>query len=192
MEKKTFSLLWTLLPGAAGVLLALAAGPESWSKARPLAAAGRILLIGCGILLAFSAAWTLTAEWLAASESVVQANTAQPRAAGFTNAVQGILALLRLIPSLLGAMALVWAGQLVFQVSLDPFGETSLSLCGRTARACRHGAAESDSKPVAAAALLLSVQRQLPYRAGPAAPGDDGGAVPAVPLVPAGPNPEVG
>lgn len=124
-------LAWLFL----GLLPGLAEAP-----AERLAAAGRVLLIGCGILLAFSSAWALTAQWRAASEAVIQSNSAHLQSIGFTNAVQGILALLRLIPSLLGAMALVWAGQLVLQIGLDPFGEASLSLCGRTAEACRRAA----------------------------------------------------
>ncbi len=134
------AILWAALSTLlAWLILVFLRGLAEAPMAR-LASAGRVLLIGCGVLLAFSSAASLTTQWLAASASVSQANTAQPQAADLTNAIQGALALLRLIPSLLGAMALVWAGQLVLQVSQDPFGEASLALCGRTARACRRAA----------------------------------------------------
>lgn len=105
-----------------------------------LAAALGILLIGCGILMALAAAWNGVTQWQAGAEAVRAANTGAEEAAERTVAVQGVLALLELLPSLLGAAALIWGGRLAGRMGSDPFSQESLALCSRTAELCRRAA----------------------------------------------------
>lgn len=102
-----------------------------------LAAALGILLTVCGVCMALAAAWNSFAQWQAGAEAVRAANTGAREAAERTVAVQGVLALLELLPSLLGAAALFWGGRLAGRMGGDPFSEKALALCGRTAELCR-------------------------------------------------------
>ncbi len=105
-----------------------------------LAAALGVLLVGCGIWMALAAAWNGVTQWQAGAEAVRAANTGAKEAAERTVAVQGVLALLELLPSLLGAAALIWGGRLAGRMGLAPFSEESLALCGSTAELCRWAA----------------------------------------------------
>lgn len=102
-----------------------------------LAAALGVLLIGCGIWMAVAAAWNGFAQWQVGAEAVRAANTGAKEAAERTVAVQGVLALLEWLPSLLGAASLIWGGRLAGRMGSEPFSEESLALCGRTAELCR-------------------------------------------------------
>ena len=72
-----------------------------------LAAALGVLLTACGAFMALAAAWNGFAQWQAGAEAVRAANTGARETAERTVAVQGLLALLELLPSLLGAAALL-------------------------------------------------------------------------------------
>lgn len=138
-----------LLPGAA--LSTASAAMLAWVVLRflgaladapreRLAAVLGVLLTGCGLLLVAAAAWSGFTQWQAGAEAVRAANTGAREAAERTVAVQGVLAVLKLLPNLLGAAALLWGGRLAGRLGADPFGEEALTLCGRTARLCRWAA----------------------------------------------------
>ena len=102
-----------------------------------LVSAVSALLTGCALVLSLGAGAALAGDWRAAAEEAQAGNTGN---AGFTVAVLGVLALLRLGPYLLGAAALLWGGRLVDQAGREPFARETAELCDRAAYACRTAA----------------------------------------------------
>lgn len=126
-----------------------------------LAAALGVLLTACGAFMALAAAWNGFAQWQAGAEAVRAANTGARETAERTVAVQGLLALLELLPSLLGAAALLWGGRLAGRMGTDPFGEEVLALCGRTAGLCRRAAGAAALLELLAGLVQLLLFRSL-------------------------------
>ncbi len=120
-----------------------------------LAAALGVLLTGCGILMALASVWNGYTQWQAEAEAIRAANTGAVQTAERTVAVQGVLALLELLPSLLGAAALIWGGRLAGRMGTEPFSEAALALCGRTAGLCRWAAGAAVLLELAAGVIQL-------------------------------------
>ena len=110
------------------------------------------LLTGGAILLAFGAAFARLTAFLVRSREVAQGNTGDPEGALFTSGVLLVLALLELVPYLLGALTLLWGARLTRSMVPQLFSPQSSQLCLRTAEGCRR---------VIQAAALLSVFSNL-------------------------------
>lgn len=102
-----------------------------------LGATFELLLVGSSALLAFSALYTQLADFLTLCTSVTEGNTAQPEVARFTCLVLGLLALLKVIPYLLGAVVLLWGGQLAKTLGETAFDQQAVTLGEKTAQGCR-------------------------------------------------------
>lgn len=100
-----------------------------------LAAAGRVLLTGCAVLVAFSAGYTQMAALLNRWDAVVEGNTAGGY--GPTLFMLAVLAILTAIPDLLAALTLLWGGELAAMLGSLTFERETVALCGRIARGCR-------------------------------------------------------
>lgn len=125
-------LAWVVL----GLLRNLAAAP-----ADKLARALGLLLVLCALLLTLTAAVSLFMDWRTAAQAIREGNTAAPAQAEKTVWAQGFLALLRLLPYLLGSGALLLGAGLAVKLGADPFGDDAATLCDRTARLCGMAAA---------------------------------------------------
>lgn len=156
-----------------GVLLALA-NMEQGDEAA-LTRALSALLVGIAALLVFSAVNGAVNECLALIQQGEAGSTASDSLAAIalgetrmdvsiwnsrTAILLWVLAALELIPSLLGAVVLLWGADLVHAMQAEPFGEETVALCGKTAQSCRHVAAWSVLLCVGANLLQLIV---LPY-----------------------------
>lgn len=107
-----------------------------------------ILLNGAGVLIVFSAVYSAAsgcaAAFQAAQENVPSAlNTALGANSQIVELSQNsillfcALTLLELLPSLLGAVVLLWGSTFAQVVTADPFSAEAVELCERTARGCR-------------------------------------------------------
>ena len=110
------------------------------------------LLTGGAMLLAFGAAFARLTAFLVRSREVAQGNTGDPEGALFTSGVLLVLALLELVPYLLGALTLLWGARLARSMVPQLFSPQASQLCLRTAEGCRR---------VIQAGALLSVFSNL-------------------------------
>lgn len=121
--------------GVAWLALQVLRGLEDCPQER-LSGVLRPLLAGGGGLLAFFAVYSRLAVLLARSQEVIQGNTADPAEARFTCVVLGVLAALEAAPYLMGAIALLWGGELA-QALGEGFGEEAVAKSQRTALGCK-------------------------------------------------------
>ena len=152
-----------LLPGIWSLLFWAAAGSVliCWAVLRmldrleaagleTLSAALSVLLTGLAALLAFSAVFAACAAWLslagqsqgAAGSGLFRLNplfSQGPGAgqAGSSAVLLSIVAALDLIPSLMGAVVLLWGTAFTGELGRGPFSAGALALCEKTAAGCR-------------------------------------------------------
>lgn len=133
-----------------------------------------VLLCGCAALLVCSAVHGGASWVLSLSRQVMEGNTApdvltQAALGGTvdisslttgTVALLGVLAVLDLLPSLLGAAVLLWGADLAEAVRREPFGAETVALCEKTARGCQRVVQWAVGLSVCANLLQLLV---LPY-----------------------------
>lgn len=135
----------------AWLVLKLLRGMEGCSQQRLLGAL-QPLLVGGAMLLAFGAAWSQLAQFMARSGEVSQGNSGDPEGVFLTSVVLLFLALLEVTPYLLGALTLLWGAELVRGMEEEMFGASAVELCVRTALGCRF---------VVQATVLISVFTNL-------------------------------
>ena len=136
---------------AAWLVLKVLRGMEDCPQQRLLGALAP-LLTGGAMVLAFGATFTRLTAFLVRSQEVAQGNTGDPEGALFTSGVLLVLALLELVPYLLGALTLLWGARLTRSMVPQLFSPQSSQLCLRTAEGCRR---------VIQAGALLSVFSNL-------------------------------
>lgn len=130
VEPYLMALLWT----AAGVLLAWGVltlmGRFTGKHALPLPLLFRA---GAALLTTLAGLWAVLRLW-SQVQQVLSGNTGAPEAAAATGTVLGGLALVRLIPDLLGGWLLLQGAQLGQQMEGDPFAPETVALCRTTAK----------------------------------------------------------
>lgn len=132
-----------------------------------LSATFALLLTWAAVLMTFGAAYAELSSLLGRCADVLQGNSGNVGGAWGTCAMLLALALMDLVPSLLGAVTLLWGADLARVLVTDPFGEKGVALCGRTARSCRLAAQAAVLIALAAnltQLLLLSVLAQSNFQ----------------------------
>ena len=136
-----------------------------------------VLLCGCAALLVCSAVHGGAAWVLSLSRQVLEGNSTPDiltqvalgttvNAASLTTgtvALLAVLAVLDLIPSLLGAVVLLWGADLAQAVRQEPFGAQTVALCEKTARGCRRVVQWAVGLTVCANLLQLLVLPHVAY-----------------------------
>ena len=121
------------------ILKVLRGGCEA--RADRLSRALRTLLMGAAVLLVMGAVYGRVAALLSRCGDVMAGNQG-PAVGGarFTVLILALLALLELVPQLLGGVALLWGAELAGALGTAAFGRETVELCRRAAVGCRFAA----------------------------------------------------